>query len=305
MNKFDLHTHTNHSDGRQSVGELLERAEHFGFDVISITDHQTTSAYGELKDPNIRKLFSGKIVTGIELLFEQDGIVNEVLGYGIDTDKMAGAEFLGEQETERRELAFLEGLYNQTSSIGFDLGNLDNMKAELLATKTIARELIVRATKRPENAHVFKSLGINSHEDLKKFFIREIQSPAGKHHVPYNDDSIETVSRAIRDAGGLVFMAHIFRANGDMQSPTLDERTTDLLDYAVKNKLIDGIEVYYEYFTAEQKRFLEKYCEQHNLLMSGGSDFHGDTHPGQSRFGMTDLVPETAITPWLNHLNYI
>ncbi len=68
--KIDLHTHTTHSDGQQSVAELLQKAENAKLDYLSITDHDTISAYKELEDPKIRSLFSGKIINGIEIIFE-------------------------------------------------------------------------------------------------------------------------------------------------------------------------------------------------------------------------------------------
>lgn len=47
----DLHIHTNHStDGRQSVSEAISRARQLGFDIISITDHDSIEAYSEIND---------------------------------------------------------------------------------------------------------------------------------------------------------------------------------------------------------------------------------------------------------------
>ena len=40
--------------------------------------------------------------------------------------------------------------------------------------------------------------------------------------------------------------------------------------------IIDGVEVYHSTFNTEQTKILENYCRENNLLMSGGSDCHGD-----------------------------
>ena len=49
-----------------------------------------------------------------------------------------------------------------------------------------------------------------------------------------------------------------------------------LLNIIKRNNIIDGVEVYHSSFTEEQIKILEKYCRDNNLLMSGGSDCHGE-----------------------------
>ena len=55
---------------------------------ISITDHNTALAYKELEKMDIKSIYSGKIVPGIELNTKALGIPIEILGYGIDYNKM-------------------------------------------------------------------------------------------------------------------------------------------------------------------------------------------------------------------------
>ena len=85
---IDLHLHTKHSDGTDSVKELLENVENANLDIISITDHDSVDAYFELEDDNLRKIFSGKIITGVEMKTHYNGIPIEVLGYGVDYNKL-------------------------------------------------------------------------------------------------------------------------------------------------------------------------------------------------------------------------
>ena len=56
---IDLHLHTNHSDGTDTVAELLEKAEQLKLEIISITDHDTVDAYKELENSEIRNKFCG------------------------------------------------------------------------------------------------------------------------------------------------------------------------------------------------------------------------------------------------------
>ncbi|WP_057829020.1 CehA/McbA family metallohydrolase [Liquorilactobacillus cacaonum] len=46
---IEWHTHTTHSDAQQTTMELVNNAQEFGYDILSISDHNTTSAYDELK----------------------------------------------------------------------------------------------------------------------------------------------------------------------------------------------------------------------------------------------------------------
>ena len=58
---IDLHLHTNHSDGSDTVKQLLQNAENKKLEIISITDHNSVGAYYELEEnPEIRNIFSGK-----------------------------------------------------------------------------------------------------------------------------------------------------------------------------------------------------------------------------------------------------
>ena len=85
---IDLHIHTIHSDGTDTVEELLLNAEKANLEIISITDHDSVGAYKELEKEEIRRLFSGKIIVGTELKTHYKGIPIEVLAYGIDYNKM-------------------------------------------------------------------------------------------------------------------------------------------------------------------------------------------------------------------------
>ena len=51
---IDLHVHTAHSDGHQTLVQVLQKAQAQKMKYISITDHQSVGAYQELKDPAVR-----------------------------------------------------------------------------------------------------------------------------------------------------------------------------------------------------------------------------------------------------------
>jgi predicted metal-dependent phosphoesterase TrpH len=271
---IDLHTHTTHSDGTQTVEELLEKAERQKLKYISITDHDSVGAYnGELQKDEVRKRFSGKIITGVEIGFEWEDATNEILGYGFDVDKISQTELLQDSYRFNYETEFLKNAHKTYSSLGFKLRDLDEMIKEVFTG--MARYQVLRDIMNAENMQIAREkYGINNTDEYRQWQINEIVNPKGKYYTPYpKRKNMETVSQAIRGAGGLAFMAHIFRAG---------ERALPMLDYACENKLIDGVEVYYQEattgFSKEQISFLKKYAKKHNLLISGGSDSHKIDH---------------------------
>ncbi|MCX4255211.1 MAG: phosphoesterase, partial [Bacilli bacterium] len=72
------------------------------------------------------------------------------------------------------------------------------------------------------------------------------------------------------------------------------------LNAITKEFNIDGIECYYSNFTEEQTNELINYCNQNNLLISGGSDYHGNNKPEISLgIGKGNLqVPSNIIDNW-------
>ena len=64
---IDLHTHTMYSDGTENAVTMLRNAEKLGLKALSITDHISCKAYEELESVDIKKYYTGKLITGCEL----------------------------------------------------------------------------------------------------------------------------------------------------------------------------------------------------------------------------------------------
>lgn len=85
---IDLHIHSSHSDGKDTVIEILKKAQNKNLTYISITDHNTCAAYQELKQINVEEYYTGKIIAGIELNTKVLGMPIEILGYQINPEIM-------------------------------------------------------------------------------------------------------------------------------------------------------------------------------------------------------------------------
>ncbi len=267
-NKIDLHIHTNHSDGTDSVEELLRKAEDKKLEIISITDHDQIGAYKEIdENPALRNLFSGKIITGVELKTHFKGVSVEVLGYGIDYNKIK-INALSNEEIQKRYLLKLKNVLDEYK-FKYDENELyidfDNPSKHWSAF-TVATEIL----RHPENSELVKKVG----EFTQNSFYRDHQS--NKDSIFFIDetenyDEINQVIKEIHKAGGLAFLAHGYIYPFEDKDKAIEEilSTTD----------IDGIECEYPWFTEEQKEKAKKLARKYNKYKSGGTDYHADNKP--------------------------
>jgi predicted metal-dependent phosphoesterase TrpH len=286
---IDLHTHTNFSDGTQTLEELLKKAENSSLKYLSITDHDSIDAYKELHKIKDNP-FTGKIIIGTELYFVQDDVFNELLGYKFDLNKISSSFIFDKEERQRQELEFLDELYPKLIEKGFKLLTKEEYVKKVLSTSTFAVTECGREVLELEDNKTLRDK-YDIHGWIE-FFAKWIDNKSSDMFVDtlkYKPD-MKIVSDTIRNAGGLVFMAHIFRKS--------DEEAKYLLEYAVKNKLIDGIEVYYKTHTKEQINYLLDFCKQHNLYINGGTDSHSISQ----NLGIVDVgyIPDDIVDAWIN-----
>lgn len=260
---IDLHMHTKYSDGTDDIVELLKAAEKIGLEVISITDHNTVKAYKELESLNIKNYYSGKIIPGIEMNTKVLGIPIEILGYGIDYEKMnerIPTIFLPVRERNRIEAM---RLYEKCITAGIKLEEncLENYDATYFASKFIMSEI----HKFEENKAIIDEEAWN---ELRVFYRKYMSNPEMPLYINTDDlvPDFEQASNLIRECGGLVFIPHIFEYR---------ENSYKILEYILNNYNVDGFECFYTTFTKEQTDEIYKICKERNLYISGGSDYHG------------------------------
>lgn len=292
---IDLHMHTTYSDGTESCTTVLKKCQEKNLNYISITDHNTALAYKELETLDVKSLFSGKIVPGIELNTKALNIPIEILGYGIDYQKMNElVKKVYIPATERNKIE-VKRLYNKCIQAGIilDKNCLDNYKPEMFASVFFHNEI----TKHEENKNILSEEAWNS----SKIFYRQYMSdPKTPLYVEMDDfvPDFETASNLVRQAGGLVFIPHIFEYK---------QNAEPILNYILDNFDIDGIECYYTTFIPEQHDKLIKLCSERNLFISGGSDFHGKIKPDVDiGVGYGNMqIPDNIIESWLNNIRIL
>lgn len=285
----DLHMHTIHSDGSDDVETLLKNAGSKKLDLISITDHNSVQAYKVLKNPEIRKNFSGEILTGTELSTCINGETIEILGYGIDPNKIE--DFISKSYLSGADvqIAMFYKLYRRYTKLGLKInaGINDFNPNTMFARPFIYKDI----TRHKENLKFFKYS--ESFYNYDSYIRREANNPESPMYTgePEHQPTPSEVINAIHNAGGLAFIAHIF---------LYSEKIHGDINRLVSEYKPDGFECYYSKFSESQTENILKFCRDNALLISGGSDYHGSKRPGtELGTGLGNLcVSETEINKW-------
>lgn len=263
MKKYiDLHMHTVNSDGINTVEEIINKAKALNLCAISITDHNNIAAYKNLDIKNC----GIEIIRGVEIASIVNKIPVEILCYGYNVEKME--EFLKHntishaQDAEIKARRLKELFGNMGIKLNFDCDNFNYADTSTWSICEICKELY-------NNNEAVKLLSNENPELVKSyriFFRHALNNRDSKFYVDMSDKfvSLEKLTNFAKESGFLTFLAHPCEYNENM---------CEILD-VVKN-FVDGIEVYHPSADAKKQKFLEKFCKINNLLMSGGSDYHG------------------------------
>ena len=286
---IDLHIHTTCSDGTDSAAMILDHAEDKGVRLLSITDHNSIKAYDSIKDDSSRRKFSGEIIPGVELSTIMYGEIAEILGYGIDIDTIR--EFTEKNYIDNSKLrtVILKRTLDKYAKIGCKV-DIDINKFDP-DTMPVIHIIYASLIQYESNKKFFTDT--ENFYDYSKYMRLERNNPESPLFIDLTDlyPKPEYVFDVIKKAGGLSFVAHVF-----MYSHMVYDRLDDI----IKTYKPDGFECYYSKFTKEQTKNLKSFCLKNDLLISGGSDYHGSNRPEIKMVtGLGDLkVDENDIRKW-------
>lgn len=251
---IDLHTHTTESDGSFTPEELILEAKRKGLSAIAITDHDTFA--GIAKAAPIANEHHIELIPGIEFSTDYNGKEVHVIGLYIDTQN----EYLNVKMKEFREcrdnrnVLIVENLQKE----GFDI-TMEALKEEnpdcVITRANIARFLYEHGMIPSIQTAFEKYIGDNCKCFVNRFKVTPM----------------EAVS-LIKEAGGTAILAHPLLYH--MSTPVLQKMVDEL-----KEAGLDGIEAIYCTYSTGEEREMKEFARKNNLLISGGSDFHGSTKP--------------------------
>lgn len=265
---IDLHMHTKYSDGTDTLKDILQKANKINLDIISITDHNTCNAYKEMKDINIYNLFKGKIIVGCEFTTSFENRLIEVLGYGFDYSKVS--EYLDDYYTDKLVNERTNILYNRLIKKIKDynlLFNLENVREKKFENEFFERRIYEELITHSENR---KMINEDIWDSFSDFFRKGLTNPKSKLFINHAEfkPSLKEIINIVHKAGGYVFLAHPY------QYKFID--TEEFLDRIYNQNEFDGIECYYTTFSDKQIEYLLDFAKNRKLLISGGSDYHGN-----------------------------
>lgn len=253
MNKLiDMHTHTNYSDGELSPDELIRLAIKRNIGTIAITDHDTIEGIKRINKSQYKNI---NIVNGIELSAKVPKGRMHILGYNIDlnskelTDKMS--------ELKDNSINSVLSLYEQLKKDYNIRFRYNDIKELVNANHNLGRPDLAKL--------LIKYKYVNSiNEAFEKYLNNSYAKIRGNNKGLQYQECI----KLIKNSGGIPVLAH---------PKTLELNDKEFL-ILLKNMLregLEGIEVYHSIHSKEEMDYYLKIANEHNLLISGGSDYHG------------------------------
>lgn len=274
--KFDLQSHSRHSDGALEPAAVVAAAAAAGIRLLALTDHDTVSGVDEALEAATGAGI--RVVPAVELS-AVDGEHEElhILGYEID-HRDEGFLTLLEVLRRDRERRVLE-MANRLRKLGFAVGTA-MLDARLEHGLSLGRPHLAEAVFRePVNAHRLARDGIGRPSELFPAYL-VAGAPA---YVPRRRPTIREAIALIHDVGGLAVWAHPY---WDLDQSVEVEST--LRRFADEG--LDGVEAFYPTHTVAQTHHLDDMAHALGLLTTGSADFHGPRHDVFAHFGAFDLA---------------
>ena len=266
MLRVDLHLHSTASDGRFSPTELVRKAAEEGLAVIALTDHDTVGGIAAALEA-AREFPMLRLIPGIEISTDIPEGEAHILGYFIDHTDYNLQPALEKMRNSRWERA--RQIVTKLEEMGCPIDW--ERVCEIAGGGTIGRPHIAQAML--ERGHI---------ESFREAFEKYI----GRDGPAYVEREKVTPSGAVEmviEARGLPVLAH------PLTVPEPEEMVVKL-----KAVGMIGIEAYYASYTAEDVQRLVNIADRHNLVATGGTDFHGIDTDAETSIGGVE-IPEESV----------
>ena len=251
MAKVDLHVHSNCSDGSDNISELISKIKSSGIEIFALTDHDTIEGCSEMKNivpDNI------KFIQGVELTCQADYIKCHILGFGCDIKNKKLLDLIEKGKKLRRIKMETRVEYLKNK---WDIELTKEEYAWLCTRKSVVKTHFA-------NILVKRGLAEDNVSAMKKYL--------DGCKTPNTRFDIKEAIEALLDAGAIPVWAHPLGGEGEKHF-TKEEFLPRL--ELIKTFGIKGLECYYSRYNGEEIALLKALAKENNLLISGGSDYHG------------------------------
>ncbi len=254
MSRIDLHLHTTHSDGSFSTAEVMAFAKQAGLAALAITDHDIVDGIPEATA--IGKELGIEVVPGVEISSRLGESELHILGYFLNwTDPL-----LAQRLSTLRDSRHLRNpkIVQRLNELGIPI-TYEEVRA-LAGTESVGRPHIARL--------LMEKKFVTSAKEAFDRYLANGRPAFVDRDLPAPADAV----RWIREAGGVPVLAH----------PTWVRTSAEglrVLVQELKAVGLGGVEVHYSTHTPSQTTEYLDLAKQCDLLVTGGSDFHGVTKP--------------------------
>lgn len=258
--KGDLHVHTTLSDGSLGMEEVIAQAKRIGLDFISITDHDTMSSVSRAKVLGDR--YGVQTIPGVELTAWDKTRNRKVHILCYAPQKPDRLEGICRRCSEIRQSCAKETVENVLKLFPI---TAEDITKHLSGSKSIYKQHIL---------HALIEYGYSTHFYGKlndELFNEETGSCIVEREYP----DVNYVLELIHSARGAAVLAH----------PIVYD-SVELIDDLASNGKLDGIEVYHYSADEEQQAMLLAKANEYDLIVTGGSDFHGLYNMRPTHLGM-------------------
>jgi predicted metal-dependent phosphoesterase TrpH len=266
----DLHTHSFYSDGTVSPAGLISMAAASGLTGFALTDHDTVEGVPEAQ--RLGQEQGLNVVSGLEISAKHGDISVHILGYGVDPEHPQLNAWLTRIQEGRKERN--RHILDKLAALGI----------------TISMEELEQfsgcgQTGRPHIARLLIAKGHVKHPN--QAFARYLGRNKAAWHPRFACSAAECIA-IIHQAGGAAVLAH-----PGLIDPALKKQPQLIQELAERN--MDGVEAHYPKHSRQMTELFSSLARRHKLLITGGSDYHGDSRINGLAGPATGFCPPDSI----------
>ncbi len=267
---YDLHCHTNLSDGALSPAELVQRAAHFGVQQLAITDHDTIAALAPAQAAIAEQQLALQLITGVELTCRWQNHEIHLVALNFDPEHTDLVQLLEQQQQQRRDR--YAAMVARLDYLGLAITPPAVQQLTMPTRKHLADALVEQGKVSSVEAAFQRYLGAGKLAYIKAQWVE-----------------LEQAIAVVKAAGGYSIIAH-------PHAYQLSNKWLRRLFSEGKDAGLDGIEVAIGAQAPGQREALALMANDLNLAASVGSDFHAPLR--WRELGKNLCLPPSCVPIW-------